>query len=34
MSDEPPRRWDVLVLLLQIYLVYVPWLLKYVGGAW
>jgi hypothetical protein len=34
MSDEPPRLWDVLVLLVQIYLVYVPWILKYASGAW
>jgi hypothetical protein len=35
MSDDwRPRSADVLVLLIQAYLPYVPWLLEHVGGAW
>ncbi|MFC4120380.1 hypothetical protein [Nonomuraea zeae] len=35
MSDDwRPRSADVLVLLIQAYLAYVPWLLEHVGGAW
>ncbi|SDJ94962.1 hypothetical protein SAMN05421869_11399 [Nonomuraea jiangxiensis] len=35
MSDDwRPRSADVLVLLIQAYLAYVPWLLEHVDGAW
>lgn len=29
-----PRPADVLVLLIEVYLAYVPWLLEHVGRAW